>query len=70
MKIVQLAAPLGINLWRYRSKEGGSLSAALAYLRPYNDAPEKWKGNQLARVAPGFLTELLATAARFDAQPQ
>lgn len=66
MDVAELAAPLGIDLWDYEAPRGGSLKKALAYLQPFDAAPEKWPHNQRAKREPGFLKPFHAMAARLD----
>ncbi|HEY0865371.1 MAG TPA: alginate lyase family protein [Lacunisphaera sp.] len=65
--VARHAAGLGIDLWNYTAPNGASLRKALDFLRPYNQAPEKWPHTQNEKLPPGFLDELIAEAAR--AQP-
>jgi hypothetical protein len=64
--VVRLAAGLGIDLWNYTAPNGASLRLALDYLRPYNQAPEKWPTSQNEKLKPGFLDPLLQQAAAFS----
>ncbi len=66
LQLVQLARPLGVDLWNYAAPNGGSLQRGLAYLRPYNAAPQQWPHKQHAVLAPGFMNELLERAAALD----
>lgn len=61
-RIARVAASLGIDLWNYTAPNGGSLRAAVDYLRPYNQSPEKWPTSQNAKLKPGFLDALIADA--------
>lgn len=70
LQLVRLARPLGVDLWHYVAPSGGSLKAGLDYLRPWNDAPEKWPHQQLARLKPGFLTPLLQEAEALNRTPE
>ena len=67
LHLARLAAPLGVDLWNYTAGRGGSLRQALAYLKPFDGAPEKWPHQQLAKREPGFLKPHLEQAAKLDA---
>lgn len=60
--IARHARALGIDLWNYTAPSGASLRKALDYLRPYNQAPEKWPHTQNEKLPKGFLDELIAEA--------
>ncbi|HEX7631188.1 MAG TPA: alginate lyase family protein [Lacunisphaera sp.] len=61
--IARHARALGIDLWNYTAPNGASLRQALDFLRPYNQAPEKWPTSQNEKLPKGFLDELIAEAA-------
>lgn len=61
-QVVRHAAGLGIDLWNYTAPNGASLRKALDFLRPYNQAPEKWPHTQNEKLPAGFLDELIAEA--------
>ncbi len=56
------AADLGFDLWTYAPPTGASLQQALAYLCPFNAAPQSWPHGQRDSLDPGFLDHLLAQA--------
>ncbi|MDR1012037.1 MAG: alginate lyase family protein [Opitutaceae bacterium] len=58
-QIARAARDLGVDFWNYTAPNGASLRRAVAFLAPYNDAPEKWPYSQKAKLAPGFLNALL-----------
>ena len=58
------AEALKIDLWDFQAANGASLRKAVAYLKPYNSDPQRWKGSQLKSLKPGFLDEILAQADR------
>lgn len=60
--VARHAKALGIDLWNYTAPNGASLRKALDFLRPYNQAPEKWPTSQNEKLPPGFLDELIAEA--------
>lgn len=61
--VARHAAGLGVDLWNYTAPNGASLRTALEFLRPYNQAPEKWPTSQNEKLRPGFLDALLREAA-------
>ncbi|HVW22064.1 MAG TPA: alginate lyase family protein [Opitutaceae bacterium] len=63
-ELARLAQGVGVDLAHFRAPGGGSLQAALDFLRPYDQAPERWPGKQLNRPKRGFLRAVLADAAR------
>ena len=67
LQLAGLARPLGVDLWNYTAPNGGSLKAGVAYVRPYNEAPENWPHKQHEKLKPGFMDDMLAEAARLDA---
>lgn len=62
--VARHAVRLGIDLWNYTAPNGASLRVALEFLRPYNQAPEKWPTSQKEKLRPGFLDDLLREAAQ------
>lgn len=62
-QVAALAAPLGIDLWNYKSTNGASLRQGVEFLRPYNNDPQSWPHKQLKKLKPGFLQPLLNQAA-------
>jgi hypothetical protein len=60
--VARHAAALGTDLWNYTAPNGASLRQALDFLRPYNQAPEKWPHTQNERLPKGFLDQLIAEA--------
>jgi hypothetical protein len=60
--IARHARAYGVDLWNYTTPNGASLRKALDFLRPYNQAPEKWPTSQNEKLAPGFLDRLVAEA--------
>lgn len=64
--VALVAAQVGVDLWNYEAPNGGSLKKALDFLRPYNDDPKKWTGEQLKPLEPGFLEPHLALVARIE----
>ncbi len=60
--VARHAKALGIDLWNYTAPSGGSLWKAVDFLKPYNQAPEKWPTSQNEKLKPGFLDRLIAEA--------
>ena len=60
--VARHARALGIDLWNYMAPNGASLRQALDFLRPYNQAPEKWPTSQNEKLPKGFLDHLIAEA--------
>lgn len=60
--VARHARGLGIDLWNYTAPNGASLRKALDFLKPYNQAPEKWPHPQNEKLPPGFLDELIKEA--------
>jgi hypothetical protein len=67
LQLARQARALGVDLWHYTAPNGGSLKQGLAYLRPYNAAPETWPHKQHEALPKGFMDELLQMAAELDA---
>ena len=59
LQLARLARPLGVELWNFEAPDGGSLKKGVAYVRPYEDAPEKWPHKQNEKLKPGFLAPVL-----------
>ncbi len=66
LQLAQLARALGVDLWNYTAPHGGSLKRGIAYLLPYNEAPEKWPHKEHEVLPKGFMSELLKVAAALD----
>jgi hypothetical protein len=41
-----IAKPLGIDLWKYRTKDGRGMDTAFRYLRPCASGRQRWPGRQ------------------------
>lgn len=63
-KCARLAAHVGVDWWSYRTEDGRSLGAALAYLAPYADPAEPWPRRDLHEPDRGRLIPLLAEYLR------
>ena len=68
--VAKLAAPLGVDLWRFVATNGASLHRGIEFLRPYNTAPETWPHGQLKKLKPGFLQPLLDQAPQHWPDPK
>jgi len=69
LRLAVQARALGVDLWRYTAPNGASLKQGLAYLRPYNAAPDTWPHKEKEKKEPGFMDDLFALAAQLDAAP-
>jgi len=58
-RIARVAATLGIDLWGFTAPNGAGLRRAIAFLQPYNAAPQTWPHAQKAALKPGFLDKLI-----------
>ncbi len=63
------ARALGVDLWHYTAPNGASLRRGIAYIRPYNAAPETWPHKEKEKKEPGFMDDVFALAAQLDAAP-
>jgi hypothetical protein len=68
LQLAVQARKLGVDLWNYTAPNGGSLKQGVAYVRPYNAAPETWPHKEKEKKAPGFMDDILALAAQLDVQ--
>ena len=62
-RLADEARRVGVDLWSYKSPQGGSIRAALDYLLPYAQGTEKWTHKAINGVDPHELTEPLLLAA-------
>lgn len=62
-RLAEEARLTGIDLWSYRSPDGGSIRAALEYLLPYAEGEKRWTYKALNGVEGDSLTEPLLLAA-------
>jgi hypothetical protein len=66
LQLAVQAKACGIDLWNYPAPNGAGLKKGIAYLRPYNTAPETWPHKEKEKKAPGFMDDILARAAELD----
>lgn len=67
--LARQARRVGVDLWHCTAPSGGSLKRGIAYLLPYNDAPEKWPHKEREILPRGFMRELLEMAVELDQAP-
>ena len=65
----QLAGPLGVDWWGFRTADGRSLRAALAYLAPYVDPARPWPKHDLHAADRSRLVGLLDQFLRHGEDP-
>ncbi|MGD8500410.1 MAG: alginate lyase family protein [Phycisphaerales bacterium] len=58
-QLATMGEKLGIDLWRYESRDGRSIRKALDFLARYADPKNKWPHKQIARFEPAALFSLL-----------
>jgi len=63
VKLAREAQIVGVDLWGYRSAEGGSIRAALEYLLPFAQGTSKWTYQAIHGIQADGLTEPLLLAA-------
>jgi len=70
MKLATLAQIVGVDLWNYKSPQGGSIQGALDYLLPYALKQKQWQHETITGFSPAELREplLLAAVAYRDAK--
>lgn len=59
-----MGSKVGLNLWEYRSENGGSMVLALEFLKPYFIAPETWPYMQINEFERDRCSLLLYIASR------
>lgn len=64
LKVVRLAASVGVDLADYKGPRGGSLRKAFDYVRPYALNPKSWPGHQLNPPDKRFFDPVAEEAAR------
>jgi hypothetical protein len=69
LRLAVQARALGVDLWHYTAPNGASLKQGIAYIRPYNAAPDTWPHKEKEKKEPGFMDDMLALAAQLDAAP-
>ncbi|HVB35888.1 MAG TPA: alginate lyase family protein [Candidatus Acidoferrales bacterium] len=63
MGLATLGDELGVDLWRYRAPNGGSIRAALNFLVPYALGEKEWTWQQIGQFQPKELVGPLLEAA-------
>ena len=63
MTLASLGDRAGVDLWHYRSEQGGSIQAALDYLAPYADSKKKWPHKELHFERTALISVLLEAEA-------
>ncbi|MBV9773796.1 MAG: alginate lyase family protein [Gemmatimonadetes bacterium] len=62
MDLAEMGRKVGVDLWGYRSPQGGSIRGALDYVAPYADPAKKWPGQEITTIEPDLLLEPLRRA--------
>jgi hypothetical protein len=68
--LATLGDRLGIDLWRYETKDGRGIRQALEYLIPFGTGDKKWTKEQLGKMPYGNLAPLLRRAASAYREPR
>ena len=53
-----LAEPLGVNLWKFKTPDGRCLQVAFEYLEPFAAGSKPWPHKQLKQIAPNALAKI------------
>ena len=53
-----MAKPLGVDLWKYKTADGRSLRTAFEYLEPYVAGVKSWPFSQLKKIEPNALAKI------------
>lgn len=53
-----LAEPLGVNLWKFKTADGRCLRVAFEYLEPFAAGSKPWPHKQLKKIAPNALAKI------------
>ncbi len=61
-RLAELGRWVGVDLWHYDAPRGGSLKKAIDHLAAYVNRPSEWPGQQIDKVDPGFLVEVMRRA--------
>jgi hypothetical protein len=67
--LASLGERVGVDLWRYRSPDGGSIRTALDWLIPYATGAKPWPYEQIAEMGAGRMVPLLRRAAHAYHEP-
>ncbi|MEA2206588.1 MAG: hypothetical protein QOE77_3364 [Blastocatellia bacterium] len=69
LQLARLAENVGVNLWKYQTKDGRSIRAALDYLYPYAMEDQKWSYPQIGGFeAKPFYPLMRRAAAHYQDQ--
>jgi hypothetical protein len=68
-RIAETARAIGVDLWRWSAPNGASLRGAFAFVAPYADPANPWKGTQVGTVSPDSLILPLRRAAHALGDP-
>lgn len=60
------AQTVGVDLWSYKSPQGGSIRTALDYLLPYAEHDKKWTHEAINGISPDSLRDPLLRTAVHD----
>jgi len=63
-ELAAMGERVGLDLWRYQTKDGRGLRTALEYLAPYADPSREWPGRQIGGVNEGARLDLGALLRR------
>lgn len=69
VRLADLAATQGVDLWNYESSAGTSLKKAIAYLLPFALGEAAWEGKQIKPFDPQSFYPVLRPAALALAEP-
>ena len=62
-QLAEMGRHVGVDLWKYRAPEGGSIASALKFVAPYSDTALKWSKPDVSPVAPDVITISFRRAA-------
>jgi hypothetical protein len=62
-QLADLAAPLGVDLWNYKTGDGRGIRTAIDYTLPYLLGEKKWEGEQISKFNDASVLEPLRRAA-------
>ncbi len=61
-----IARPLGVNLWKFKTKDGRGMRAAFEYLQPFAGGTTPWPGKQLKKIPADALAKVRELYDRAD----
>ena len=62
-QLADLGAPLGVDLWNFKTEDGRGIRAAIEYVFPYVPGEKKWPGEQISKFNPAGMIAPLRRAA-------